>query len=864
MRNFDNWIRYQDNDRNPLHGCIQFNVKDGNTVAPIYDSDGTALANPQVTDTYGRTKHQVFIDTDVVAYFYKYVGEGVWSNEHDIDTSDVSKWVLQYTTENMLDVLANITSDTAVSIGTMDELRAVDVDGIPLIDGKKTITLLGYFTSGDKEPINYIWNPESTEQDNGGSVIASDNHITGRWIMVKPTEHVDSRHFGAFPSNSMNMQDQTYEIDSLFTYCSVNSLRPFFNGSTDYRWFKYTNLNVIADAIDVSEGTRFMDLGNNTINGDWNGDPFFNLSNTNVVAKNVKTSWCARQFISPEHVIIDNDNNLLQTTYSDCTVGVNINTGKTFSFTNCTVNINKSLTGICSFSNCIINSKNMITSGSYFTNCKLTEEMFYGSPYIHVDINCIADFNDFEHKQLMWLRIKEQQNQINYDWEGVLTSQNPWEGVVDSDRWLINYKTTNPNAVLKESTNAHTYFIENCTGSLTLECKANNNYVIKDSEISLKLVDGVSGITISVQNSTLSFTQDIEIAALSMRNSVLLSDNNIICDNFTSYGGIVSAPIMARNSVVKDSQVNKTFTLIAHSGAERTVTYLGGLGGNTQVTATVSHYITGFLDNNIFNAQLVIDGQYGLMGSGTGHSVIPITIEQCLVDSFVFTNNISNYNGDAWYIWANMGAWRDDSLHHYIWKNNTGKFECKTTITATLRNNEQDTSTPGIFNTTSGSNAWGKWCSSELITDPVVGLNEHYIDLGHRYFCTMDLFSIGTLNVHFDLEFWLEGEVSNEESMGVNSFINGNPAGIAHLNDKCICGPFEYIVKGDWEGARTNPFKVADVRNVNCIATTEFAPILTPSTDFAWSKTFQIRNFAVGSTINFANGTTFTMHIRQL
>ena len=868
MRNFDNWNRYLDNNNKPLKGCVMFNVKDGNTVAPIFDSDGTALDNPQITDIYGRTEHQVFVDTDVVAYYYKYIGNGDFATirSQDIDINDDTLWSLQYTSENITDVLKHVMSDSAVCIANIEALRAVDIEDVPAVNEQKVITLMGYFNQGDKEPVNYIWNPTSTEQDNGGSVIASTGRITGRWIMVQPTEHVDSRHFGAFPSNSSNMDDQTYQIGQLITYCYNHGLRPFFNASNDYVWFKYSNLNAVAKTIDVSTGVKFMDLGNNTIQGEWNGNPLFNNSNTTLVAKEVKTSWGARQFITPAHVIIDSDALLLQTTYSNCIVDVNVTTGKTISFTNCTVNLNKSLTGVCAFANCIINSKNMLTAGSHFVNCKLTEDMFYGTPYIHVDGNCIADFNDFEHKQLMWLRIKSQQGQVNYDWEGVLTDQNPWEGVVDSDRWLINYKSTNPNAVLKESNNPHTYFIENCTGSLTFECKANNTYIVKDSELNLKLTDAVSGITISAQNSTLNFTQDIEIAALSMRNSVLSSNNNVICDNFTSYGGIVSAPVMARNSVVKDSQVNQTFTLIAHPGEERTVTYLGGLGGNTQVTATVSHYITGFFDNNIFNSQLVIDGQYGLMGSSTTHSINPITIEQCLVDSFVFTNNISNYSGDAWYIWANMGAWRDDSLHHYIWKNNTGKFECKTEFEATYMLTNNTDIGPGVFATFANAHAFGTIKLSELITDPVVGLNEHYIDLGHKYFCTMDLFSIGTLNVNFDLEFYLTGVPGNETSMGaINNYLGGgNTYGKAHLDDSCICGPFEYIVKGDWEGARTSPFKVADIRNVNCIATTEFAPILTPTNDFAWSKTFQIRNFSVGSCLECPNNTHFIMHIKQV
>ena len=73
MRQFDLWNRYKDNNGNPLHGAVQFNVKDGNTPAPIFSRDGTALNNPILTDIYGRTAQQVFIKADVTAYFYKYI-----------------------------------------------------------------------------------------------------------------------------------------------------------------------------------------------------------------------------------------------------------------------------------------------------------------------------------------------------------------------------------------------------------------------------------------------------------------------------------------------------------------------------------------------------------------------------------------------------------------------------------------------------------------------------------------------------------------------------------------------------------------------------------------------------------------------
>jgi len=869
MRNFDNWNRYLDNDNKPLHGCVMFNVKDGNTVAPIYDSDGTDLDNPILTDEYGRTQHQVFVDVDVIAYFYKYIGNGNFQSlrSQDIDISDDSLWSLQFTAENINDILAHITGDSAMCVGTIDDLRELNVEDVPEVYGNKVITLLGYNEVGDKEPINYVWVANSTENDDNGAIIQGPA-LTGRWIMVKPTEHCDSRHYGIFPQNTMNFSSDTSRMEQWITYCNAVNLRPYFSAKGDYKYYKYNNLSFTAPEVDIANGVTFIDNGTSNIwSTEFNGNPYFYNHNTKLNSKTVKTSWGAYIYISPKHVIVDNNDLFFNTTLANCEVDIDVSCDKVCNFTNCTVNVNKSFNSISAFSNCIINSKNMITAGCHFVNCKLTEDMFYGSPYIHVDGNCIADFDDFEHKELMWLRIKAQQEQVNYDWKGRLTNQNPWEGVVESDRWLINYKSTNADAVLKEGTAPHTYLLENCAGTLTIEGKANNTYVIKDSEINLKISNSaVTGITISAQNSTINLTQEINVANFSMRSSIVGNTYNIICDNFTSYDGIITSPVLARNAVVKDSQINKPFSLIAHVGEPREVQYLGGLSGQQTITATVSHFISGYFDNNIFNDQFIIDGQYGLMGESTTHSVIPFTIEQCLVESLVFTNNISNYSGDAWYIWANMGAWRDDSLHNYIWKNNTGKFECKTEFEATYMLTNSTDIGPGVFATYPNAHAFGTLKLSEAITDPVVGLIEEWIDLGNKYFCTMDLFSIGTLNVKFDLEFYLTGVPGNETSMfSINNYLaGGNTYGIVHLDDSCICGPFNYIPKGDYDGARSSAFKVADVRNVNCIATTEFAPILVPTGDFAWSKTFQIRNFSTGSRLECPNNTHFIMHIKQV
>ena len=241
MRSFDNWNKYTDNDNKPLHGCINFVVNVGNTSAPIYDKDGTPLNNPQLTDAYGRTQHQVFINEDVIAYYYKYIGNGLWYTEQDIDPSDISKWQLQYTSKSELFFEIDNEAKSAYAVNCIEDLRDLTPDQVPSIDGVKIITLMGYNEVGDKEPINYIWNSESTDPDDGGAIIATDQ-IKGRWIMVPPTEHLDVRHYGVFPSNSQNMLDQTLSIQAALIYANSHGLRLFFDTYTDVQTYKYYKL----------------------------------------------------------------------------------------------------------------------------------------------------------------------------------------------------------------------------------------------------------------------------------------------------------------------------------------------------------------------------------------------------------------------------------------------------------------------------------------------------------------------------------------------------------------------------------------------------------------------------------------------
>lgn len=310
-RNFDNHDVYFDLDGNPLHGAVQFNLKDGTTPAAIYDSDSTPLSNPQLTDVYGKTAHQVFVSSDVRAYFYKYVGEGPMASvieEDGIDLSDEANWQLLYTVESAAVDERSISGNSAAGVSTMAALRAIDPYEVPVVDGNRVVTLYGYFEANDKEPVNYYFVEQSEQPDDNGAVIQPDDMRTGRWVMVQPTEHCDSRHFGVFPQDSASASiDHTTGIEQLVSYCNFHSIRPFFNGSADYPYFIYTALAVESlNPIDVSSGTKFVDKGTtNRFYGEWDGNPYFVNNKTNLRCTTVRHSWNSRENQGVVDYIVD-------------------------------------------------------------------------------------------------------------------------------------------------------------------------------------------------------------------------------------------------------------------------------------------------------------------------------------------------------------------------------------------------------------------------------------------------------------------------------------------------------------------------------------------------------------------------------
>lgn len=589
MRSFDNWNKYTDNDNKPLHGCIQFVVNVGNTSAPIYDKDGTPLNNPQLTDAYGRTQHQVFINEDVIAYYYKYIGNGEWYTEQDIDPTDISKWQLQYTSKSELFFEIDNEAKSSYAVNCIEDLRDLTPDQVPSIDGVKIITLMGYNEVGDKEPINYIWNSESIDPDDGGAVIATDQ-IKGRWIMVPPTEHLDVRHYGVFPSNSQNMLDQTLSIQAALIYANSHGLRLFFDTYTDiqtYKYYKLTNitLNPIQQ-IDLSKGVEFIDSDltiHSSQSNAFNNDPHFINGDTTLYSNYAKASWNVK--VLSKSKIYEEATYIIDSNASSTNVkslqGWNVDVEQNitgYTFVQCNV-YGSGLITTSRFTTCQLNMIGTVGNSCNFTNCKLNEYIFNGSPTIGTITNCIFDIDDFIHKVNLWNTIYiSQYTEPNIDFKNVnIPSDFGVYGQYNSDRTYSNFiGTSTTGHEFGDGMGDHTYTFKNVSGNIILDGNGNNTYIFENSNVKLKFNINGYNYTILVRDSNVIIDEDLANATImansstitlknyyntvSIKDSTLFGDvagRRLICSNFTSYSSIVNEEVSAPNILYKDSQINK-------------------------------------------------------------------------------------------------------------------------------------------------------------------------------------------------------------------------------------------------------------------------------------------------------------------
>lgn len=785
IRSWDNWNKYTDNDDNPLHGCIHFVVNEGNTSAPIYDKDGTALNNPQLTDIYGRTQHQVFIEEDVIAYYYKYIGNGEWYTEQSIDPSDTSKWELQYTSNSELAINVHLTSTSPYIVSNLSDLRTLDVDTVPFIDDVQIITLMGYNESGDKEPINYIWDSSSTAMDDSGAVIASTGRLTGRWIMVTPTEHLDVRHYGVFPSNTHNMTDQSVSIQSALTYANSRGLRLFFDVKHEVQDYVYYKLSSITlnpiQQIDVSKGVMFLDsdliINSNQVNA-FNTDPYFYNGDTTLYSNYAKSSWNIKALFKSDnsvkgHYIIDDSTlstNVIQLQGWIVDVEDDISG---YTFNDCIIEGDGVITN-STFTKCEFNNFNTISDNCSFASCKLSELIFKDSPIVNTVSNCIADVTNFTNKLQLWYSIHYAMGTANLDFNNVPVPTTFAIIPLDTDRTYSNFigstDIDNPN-VFGENANVHNFRFVNCQGNIKLSGNADNTYIFDSCSLNITFTNTSNTFNIVIRNSDITFNDNLVNSTISAISSTLTlntyyntitirdsliqglqSSTNLTVDNFSGYSSSINQIITVAQSTFKDCQINKAIYAVEYRDS-----------GN--------YYVDCFFDNCVFNDKLNIS-------SSNSDTIVRGT----------WTNNIGNVVEPIVIDRTNLVA--DDTAHSYIYKNNKGTMEMKSTIAARVVTYDPSI---GLGHNQIWSDSSNKVIAATYYAQQNSEDNLYYDD-DSQYFSYINIFAIGTLNVDIDLRISLT--VPTTASIGnytLNTPLYGVSSNVAHLTSRY---PADYLLGG--------------------------------------------------------------------
>ena len=247
MRPLTPFVSYFDNAGNLLVGRVRFYGADGTTPAEVFEKDGTTLGSSVFTDSSGRLVQQPFLaDHDYTIYFDLYIGHATMTEDDDPESwEEQGSAVERYNTLGV-----SLDAEGVRSIGTVTELRQS-----PGLKVGEIVTLMGYNSPGDKEPICYRWAEHSTKFDNGGSVIKVNDVPLGRWEIVECPRQLDVRHFGAFPLQVVATDTmQRYRIEAAGLYAHNNGCGLYFPSDDMAAFYDISGL-VLFD-VDGDDGAR--------------------------------------------------------------------------------------------------------------------------------------------------------------------------------------------------------------------------------------------------------------------------------------------------------------------------------------------------------------------------------------------------------------------------------------------------------------------------------------------------------------------------------------------------------------------------------------------------------------------------------
>lgn len=179
----------------PVEGRMKVYLHESDTYAEVFTIEGSEYVqaeNPQLLHA-GLPEASLFTETGVFdIVIEQYIGQegamSVESPDSDFSKIDEFQWGLDFDPEKYV----------ATHVDTVAELRQVD----PSV---KVVDVLSYSAPGDCMPRTYIWDASSTNDEDGGYVIASDVSDTGRWILLWGDEMMPACVYGVTESNTANM-----------------------------------------------------------------------------------------------------------------------------------------------------------------------------------------------------------------------------------------------------------------------------------------------------------------------------------------------------------------------------------------------------------------------------------------------------------------------------------------------------------------------------------------------------------------------------------------------------------------------------------------------------------------------------------
>lgn len=516
MRQLTAYASYLDNLGAPLVGRARFCNMD-KSPAVVYGLDNgqtpryVPIGSTVYTNSSGQLVPQVFLaDHDYLIFFDKYIGGGTMSEDDDPES-----WPEQGSAVDKYNTVGIELDGSAVrSFGTVDALRSV----LPVesADGDNEIVeLLGYNEPGDKPSIQYQWDPNSSEPDNGGSVLGTG--AVGRWKLVECPEFLDVRHFGAFPDQtSGGNADQRNRVQLAGAYAHFNSCGIHFYGDALAVYYDISGLELFKTTSDDIAKVYAVAGTESTIrevvNINCGADQFTTLANQGkitLIGDLLRASFAPNYnvlFSPTRKMVVDSD---VQTTHLDvwnAIVEVTVDTTSHWVLHNTPIESVHHL------------GNNITINGA----TRLTRDMFqYGSGMdfstitIPYDVTTI-DIDDWSTDTAAWCKLVKQQSRRDFDMK---------DYTLDSDCDLSfndGSTLTLMNATLSGFSSAMNLTLKSCRGSL--------NY----PQARTLQLDGCSeGLIISSINQNASINSRYSRIQL---NAVIMT-----VDNLTMLGGHISS-----------------------------------------------------------------------------------------------------------------------------------------------------------------------------------------------------------------------------------------------------------------------------------------------------------------------------------